>query len=67
MIMTDDVIEIRKQSDLEEPQAAESEPKERSLTVSKLTEWLGLTVVGIKVFEDTDGRSSEQQEVDSEL
>jgi hypothetical protein len=24
------------------------------MTVSKLTEWLGLTVAGIKVFEDTD-------------
>ena len=45
----DHIVEIRKQSAPEE-----AEPKERTMTVSKLTEWLGLTVAGIKVFEDTD-------------
>jgi hypothetical protein len=36
--MLEDLVEIRKQSALEE--AEESEPKERTMTVSKLTEGL---------------------------
>jgi DNA-binding Xre family transcriptional regulator len=35
--------------------------KERTITVLKLAEGLGLTEAGVKLFEDT-GRSSEQQQ-----
>jgi hypothetical protein len=45
----DDLVEIRKQSALVE--AAGPEPKERTVRVLKLTEGLGLTERGIKVFE----------------
>jgi hypothetical protein len=37
----------------------EHEPQERTMTVWKLIEWIGLTEAGIRVFEDTD--SNEQR------
>jgi hypothetical protein len=50
----DRLVEIRKQSGLEEAAWPEPDPKERTVTVLKLTEWLGMTEVGIKVFEDVN-------------
>jgi hypothetical protein len=51
-IMIGHHVEFPKQSALEEVE--EPEPKERPMTVLKLTELLGLTEDDIKVFEDTD-------------
>ena len=50
-------------------EAEEHDPecKERIEKVLKLTEGLGLTEAGMKVSEDIDWTSSEQQQVDSEL
>jgi hypothetical protein len=45
------VVEIRKQSALEEVKEAETDPKERTVTVLELTEGLELGEGGIKVFE----------------
>ena len=45
----DDLVEMLKQSALEE---AEPQPKDRTVTALKLTERLGLTAAGVKVFED---------------
>jgi len=39
---------------IEAAEEAEPEPNERTVTVLKLTERLGLTGAGIKVFGDTD-------------
>jgi len=47
-------VEIRKQNAHEQGEGPELEPKERTITVLKLTEGLGLTEVGIKMFVDTD-------------
>jgi hypothetical protein len=52
-LTVDEHFEIRKQYALEEAKEPEPEPKARTMTVSKLTEGLGLTEAGIKVFEDT--------------
>jgi hypothetical protein len=57
---------IRKQSALEEAEEPEPVPKERTMAVWKLAEWLGLTEAGIRVFEN-NGTSSEQQQLDTEL
>lgn len=46
--LTLDHLEIWKQSTLEEDE--EPEPKEKTMTVSNLTEGLGLNEAGIKVF-----------------
>jgi hypothetical protein len=46
----DDRVKIRKQSALEEAEKSEPESQERTMTVLKLTEGLGLTEAGIKVF-----------------
>jgi hypothetical protein len=46
----DNLFKIRKQS----ATAKAEEPKDRTVTVSKLTEWLGFSADGIKVFENTD-------------
>ena len=48
----DHLVEIRKQSALEEAQEPEPERKERTERVVKLTEGLGLTEGGIRVSED---------------
>jgi cysteine synthase len=48
------LVEIRKQSAVEEAEEPEPDPKERAMTVLNLTEGLGVTEAGIKVFEDTD-------------
>jgi hypothetical protein len=50
----DHLAEIRKQSTLEEAEKPEPEPKERAMSVTVLTEGLGLTGAGIKVFGDND-------------
>jgi hypothetical protein len=44
-LMLDDLVEIRKPSAREE--AKESEPKERTMTVVKLTKGLGLTEASV--------------------
>jgi hypothetical protein len=44
--------EIRKQNANEETEEPEPESKERTITVSKLTEGLGVTEAGIKLLED---------------
>ena len=49
-----DLVEIPEQSALEEAEAPESEPKERTMTVFSLTETLRLAEAGIRVFEDVD-------------
>jgi hypothetical protein len=48
------ILEIRKRIATEEAQEPELEPKERTMTVLKLTAGLGVTEAGIRVFEDTD-------------
>jgi hypothetical protein len=50
----DDLSEICKQSALEEAEGPEPVPKERTMTVLKLVEGLGLTVAGISMFGDND-------------
>jgi hypothetical protein len=50
--MLDHLVEIRKQSALEEAEEPEPEPKERTVTVSKLSEGLGLIEGGVEVSED---------------
>jgi hypothetical protein len=45
VLMLDDLVEIRKPSALEE--AKESEPKEGTMTVVKLTKGLGLTEASV--------------------
>jgi hypothetical protein len=47
-----DLVEIRKQSALEEAEEPEPVPKVRTMTVTKLTEGLGVTETGIKALED---------------
>jgi hypothetical protein len=47
-------VEIRKQSALEEAEKPDPEPRDRTLTVSKLTEGLGLIDDGVEVVEDTE-------------
>jgi hypothetical protein len=54
----EDLVEIRKQSTLEEAVEPKPETKEQTMTVLKLTEGLELNEAGIKVFEDID--SNEQ-------
>ncbi|XP_066566163.1 protein UXT isoform X1 [Amia ocellicauda] len=57
----EDLAEICNQSSLEEAEELESEPREtrRTMTVSKLSEGLGLIEAGIRVLEDID--SNEQR------
>jgi hypothetical protein len=52
------LVEIRKQSDLEEVEEYGPEPKDRIRTVSKFSEGLGFTEAGIKVFEDREQRAA---------
>jgi hypothetical protein len=47
-------VEIRQQSVLEEAEKPEFELKERTVTGLKLTEGLGVTETGTKLFEDVD-------------
>lgn len=54
-----DLVEIPEQSALEETEEPESEPKERAMTVSGLTEGLGLAEAGIQMFEDVDWNEKE--------
>jgi len=49
-----DLVEMFKQSAREEANEPEFEPKERITEGFELTEWLGLTETGIKVFVDND-------------
>ena len=46
------IVQIRKQSALEEAKEPELEPQQRTVMVLKLTEGLGLTEAGIRVCED---------------
>jgi hypothetical protein len=46
------LFQIQKQSAVEDAEDPEPESKERTVTVLKLTEGLGLTEAGVKVFED---------------
>ena len=48
----DHLVEIQKQSILEEVQGCELEPKERPMTVSKFSEGLPMIETGIKVLKD---------------
>jgi len=50
----DDLVAIRKNSAREEAEEPEPGPKERTMTVSKLVEGLGLTEAGIRAFDDID-------------
>jgi hypothetical protein len=50
----DDAVEILMQSALEEAEKYEPESVERTMTVVKMTEGLGLTEACIEVFEGTD-------------
>jgi hypothetical protein len=54
--MLDSLLEIQKQSALEEAEDPEPKPKERTMTVSQLNEVLGLSEARIKVFEDTGSK-----------
>jgi hypothetical protein len=54
----DDLVEIRKQSALEEAEESEPECKERTVTVLNLAEGRGVTEADIRMFEDID--SNEQ-------
>lgn len=47
-----DLVEIQKQSALEEAEERAPEAQKRTVAVSKLTEGLGLAAAVIKVFED---------------
>ena len=49
-----DFVEIRKQSVLDKADGPESEPRDRTMTVLKLTGRLGLNETGIKMFENSD-------------
>jgi hypothetical protein len=50
-LMLDHHLEIQKQSAIEEIEEPKSEPKERTMMVSELTEGLGHIETGIKKFE----------------
>ena len=47
-------MKIRRYSALEEVEEPKSEPKERTTTVWKLAEWLGVTEDGVRVFEENE-------------
>jgi hypothetical protein len=53
-LAVDGPVEIRKRSASEEAEKPESEPKERTLTVLKGNEGLGLIDAGVEVLEDID-------------
>ena len=57
--MLDNLVEILKQSTLEEAQAPQPKPTDMNIMVSKLTEGFGLTGTGIMEFNDID--SNERQ------
>jgi len=57
--MLDNLVEIWKQSTLEEAEEPEPKPRVRIITISKLNEGFGLTGTGIKEFDDID--SNKQQ------
>jgi hypothetical protein len=63
----EDLSEICKKSAFEEAEGPEPEPKERSMTVLKLVEGLGLTEAVISVFEDNDWNEKGQQELGREF
>ena len=50
----DRIVEIREQGAHEEAEEPEPERQEKTTTVWKLTEMIGLVEGGVKVFEDTD-------------
>jgi hypothetical protein len=50
----DGLVGIRKQSAVREAEESEAESKERSVTVSDLSDVLGHTEAGVSVSEDTD-------------
>jgi hypothetical protein len=63
----DEVVNIRKQSALEDGWVPEPEPTKRPAEILKFTEGLELIAVGIAVPEESDGRSSVQQQLEREL
>ena len=66
--MLDHTAEILKQSALEEAEEPEPVPKERTMTVRKLAEWLELTdKLASRCLRTMNGTSSEQQQLDREL
>jgi len=58
-LMLDNLVEIWKQSTLEEAEEPEPKLRDRIIMVSALNEGFGLTGIGIKEFDDID--SNEQQ------
>jgi len=58
-LMLDNLVEIWKQSTLEEAEEPAPKPRNRIIMVSKLNEGFGVTGTGIKEFDDID--SNEQQ------
>jgi len=56
--MLDILVEIQKQNILQEAEEPGPWPENRTVTVSQLTERLGFTDIGIRVFEGID--SNEQ-------
>jgi len=62
-----DLVEILKQSALEEGKELESESEERAITVLKLAEGLELTAAGIEVFIRALTGTSGEQQLDNEL
>jgi len=61
------LFEIRKQSAIEEGEEPGPESKARNMTVSDLTRGLDFTQDVIKVFEDIESTTCEQQHLDNEL
>jgi hypothetical protein len=57
--MLDNLVEIWKQSTIEEAEEPQPKPRDRIIMVSKLNEGCGLTETSIKEFDDID--SNEQQ------
>jgi hypothetical protein len=64
-LVLDHLVEIQKQSTLEEAKELEPKLHNRTMMVSKFTERHGLTEASIKVFEATD--VNKQQQLDKEL
>jgi hypothetical protein len=53
-LIFDIIVEIQMQSTLEEAEESKTEPKDRTMMVSKLTEGLGIIEVGINMLQDID-------------
>ena len=59
--------EIQKRGVLEEVEKPEPDPRERNMTVTVLNEGLGITVAGIKLFDDTDSNNQRTEKLDKKL